>query len=227
MQYFFNLEAQPLGLVVDYSRKLLEHLSALCHRRVCQHLCSKRYCGYWCFELVCHVVDEIVFHLGVFSLAEHEYHCEYVCCQQYYRQYECRYDEPHAAEYVFSHVGEVQLDDSHVFGRVVGEEYPCKGVFGPFGVVIGATVELAAFAREDLEVVWQFYAVAFEFVFKSAVENAEVHALVYWFFARFGKQEEYHVVEFPLLVYITLLYYVLHFLGRTYRGYGALMGYVL
>ena len=50
--------------IVDYAGYMLEYVRTLRYIRILQHLGGERDRGYRCLQLVRHVVDKVVFHLG-------------------------------------------------------------------------------------------------------------------------------------------------------------------
>ena len=73
LEHFFHLEAQALGLVGYDSTDVVEQCRRLVDRWVGEHLRSQRDGADRRFELVGHVVYEVVFHLAEFLLSEHHY----------------------------------------------------------------------------------------------------------------------------------------------------------
>ena len=95
LEHLLHLETQAFCLIVYHGGYLLEHGGTLAHALVVEHLCRQAYGGYGRLEFVCHVVDEIVLHLGQFLLPEgHDNGVD-----EYYQQNECEGERRHHEGY--------------------------------------------------------------------------------------------------------------------------------
>ena len=173
---------------------MFEHCFVLSHRGVGQHLCGERYGGYGSFELVCHVVYEVVLHLRILSLAQYKVDYEHIHEKQNHGKHECRHNEAYALEYVAVHVGEMQLDYRHVARRIVGKEYSCHCVVLSIGTVVRAAEYFLAVVVQKAEVIGYVYSVVCQFEFQASVKVAKINPLVYGAFVSLRKKHVNHFV---------------------------------
>ena len=202
LQHLLHLEAQPLRLVVDDARNVVEHGLALAHGGVSQHLCGQRDGGDGRLELVGHVVDEVVLDLRQPFLAERDIDGVDERQEQDERENDGRYDEPDAGEQVLVHLGKVDDHHAHLRGRRVGKEQLGVGIVGPAFLVVRTAVNLAAVAREDAEVVGQFDAVGQELRPYGLVELLEVDSFLQRLVAGPAEQGADHLVDQCALVLV-------------------------
>ena len=72
LEHLLNEETQALALVADDAAEMVHHALALGDAGVGKHLRSKRDARDWRFQLVGHIVDEVVTHLRETLLAEYD-----------------------------------------------------------------------------------------------------------------------------------------------------------
>ena len=115
---------------------MFHHTLTLRHALVVKHLCGKRNAADGRLQLVRHVVDKVVSHLGVPFLAEDNHDGE----DESDKQHQCEYyrgdNKTHTRIDVAVHVGEVYLHQSHFRGGVISEQHlRVRIVFALFRIV--------------------------------------------------------------------------------------------
>ena len=122
LKHLLNLKAQAFGLVGYHRAYLLKHGRRLAHALIVEHLCRKRYRRYRCFELVRHVVDEVILHLGEFLLSERHYDGVDEYHKQNEGEGEGRHQEGYRREDVVGGGGKVDFQIVVRAVDIVGEE---------------------------------------------------------------------------------------------------------
>lgn len=180
LEHLLDLEAQALGLVVDYGRNLLEHGRTLAHALVVEHLRGQADTRNRRLELMGHVVDEVVLHLGEFLLPEGHDDCIYEDYQQYKGEGECRHHEGYRAEDVVLLGREIDLEEAARAVGIVGEEgldEHIVAVVGPW-VETGALVEYRARIVGHGELEGHLQAEGIQLLAQIAGDGGAVGALV-------------------------------------------------
>ena len=113
LQHLLHEETEALGLVVDDTAKMLEHGGRLFDAIVVQHLSCQRDARYRGFQLVRHIVDEVVLDLRIAFLTEDDHNRKHEGDKQHDGEDHRRNHKPHTRENVGVHVGEMDLHNTH------------------------------------------------------------------------------------------------------------------
>ena len=195
LQHLLHLEPQALRLVVDGRCQAAQHLGRLGHGVVVQHLRRQRDGRERRLELMRHVVDEVVLHLRKFLLAEDENHRDDERDEQDEREDDSRDGEGQRTVDVFSELGEVDLQHTHLLHRVVAEERLCERVLLALRVVVGALEHALPVVRMYGKVVLQVDAVCAELRLEQLVQFAEVDAVLQRTVARRVEDAVHHLID--------------------------------
>ena len=181
LQHLLYEESQALSLVVDHASEVFHHLLALCNALVVEHLGSKRDAGDRSLELVGHIVYEVVLYLRISLLAEYHHDGEDKGYEQHQCEHHRRYHEADARIDIATHVGEVNLHNAHLVGRVVAEEHLRVGIFYAIASIVRTAVNLATVVGGDGEVIWYVDTIVHQLCLDILVEESEVDAFLQWF----------------------------------------------
>ena len=218
LQHLFHEESQAFRLVVDHRAKVSGHLLALRHRVVVHHLRGERNAGDGRFQLVRHVVDEVVLDFGVSLLAEHENQRDDKRNDQHDGENDGGNHEAHRGVDVGIHVGEMHLHDAHFRLRVVAEEHLRIGVCHARLRVFRTAIDLPPVLRRHDEVIRNVDAVVHQFGLQVLVEQLEVDALFQRLVARGIENRINHLVEQRLLIDVAVFNDFLHLLVGLGNG---------
>ena len=89
-----------------------------------------------------HVVDEVILDLRELLLPEDGVDGEDEDDQQHQGEYDGRNDEAHTRKDISLHVGEMDVEQSHLCTRVIGVEHLLIGEVLSFGRIVGTSVHL-------------------------------------------------------------------------------------
>ena len=178
LQHLLHEEAQALGLVLHHSRQMLHHGLALGDTLVVHHLRRKRNAGDRRLELVGHIVDEVILNLRQSLRAEYRDYREDKGDEQHHGEDHTGNHEADRRVDVAVHIGEVQLDNSHLADRVVAEEYLGVGVLFSLVGIVGTTIDLATVLGRHGEMVANVDAIVHQLCLEVLVEQLEVDALL-------------------------------------------------
>ena len=99
---------------------------------VCKHLCCNGYYGQWRFELMRHIIDEIIFHLGYLLLPHHQINRYNKSKEKHHGKHHCRRNHLHYTIYICVHIREMNLHITHLSCRIIAEQRLAKDMVVPF-----------------------------------------------------------------------------------------------
>lgn len=210
LEHLLDLEPQPLGLVVDDARYVLEQRRTLGYRGVVEHLCRQRDGRDRGLELVGHVVDEIVFHLGELLLTEGYDDGKQEGDQQDEGEGKRGYHEFDRTRYVVPLRGEVDLQVVDTGRRIVGEDGLCEEIPLDFRVILVGTVQDFVVLVVDGKLEGEVEPIVLKLRFQIGFQFLDVDTLHYGPGTGFAEHVENHLVEQSLLIEVLSLAGLLH-----------------
>ena len=123
LQHFLYEEPQTLRLVIDDAPKMLSHSLALLHRLIIEHLSSQRNAGDRRFQLMRHIIDEVILDFSEFLLSEDEHQSDDKRNEQNQRKHHGRDDKAHGGENIATHIWEMNAHNPAFVLRIVTEKH--------------------------------------------------------------------------------------------------------
>ena len=206
LEHLLDQESQAFRLIIDNRAQVFLHLLTLGNRWVVEHLGCQRDAGDRCFQLMRHIIDEVILDLRIFLLSEYHDDGEDEGNQQHDGEDDARNHKPHAGEDVAVHIREVNLHDTHLRLWVVAEQHLRITIFLALVGIVWATIDLSAILRCHREVIRDVDAIVHHLRLEVLVKLLEVDAFLQRFVGCRIEDGIDHLVEQCLLIDISILH---------------------